>query len=152
MAKKRRTSDEHVKSTVNMVYIRHYFTLSAAGYVSPIEGEDFELIAKDDSVPAEADFCIDIQGDSMEPYIKDGQRVYVQRDAPMTDFDVGVFFVDGSVYCKQYCIDHVGNLYLLSANRQREDANKTILATSGSTVVCYGKVILKKKLPEPYYD
>lgn len=132
-------------------YIRHYLVPAAAGYASPIEGEDYDLIPKDSKTPYNADFCIDIDGDSMEPYIHDGQKVYVQRDASLTDFDVGIFFVDGDVYCKQYCIDCFGTLYLLSANPKREDANITIRPDSGQTVICFGKVILPKKLPQPIY-
>lgn len=132
-------------------YIRHYLLPAAAGYAAPIEGEDYELIPKTAKTPRNADFCISIQGDSMEPYIQDGQIIYVQRDASLTDFDVGVFFVDGDVLCKQYCVDHDGSLYLLSANPAREDANRHISRGSSSTVVCFGKVLLDKKLPQPKY-
>ena len=61
-----------------ITYIRHYLVPAAAGYASPIEGEDFEEIPLPAGAPADADFCIDIQGDSMEPYIRDGERVYVK--------------------------------------------------------------------------
>ena len=132
-------------------YIRHYLTPAAAGYASPIEGEDYELIAVTEDVPARADFCISISGDSMAPYIEDGSTVYVQRDASLEEFDVGVFFVDGDVLCKQYCTDSFGTLYLLSANPKREDANRIIPRGSDSTVVCFGKVLLKRKLPKPIY-
>lgn len=132
-------------------YIRHYFTAAAAGYAAPIEGEDYEMIPRDKSVPAKADFSIDITGDSMEPYIHDGQRVYVQRGTDLMEFDVGIFYVDGDVYCKQWCIDYVGTMHLLSANPQREDANITVPRDSVRSVVCFGKVILPKKLPRPIY-
>ena len=132
-------------------YIRHYLTAAAAGYASPIEGEDFELIPIDGTVPPHADFCIDIDGDSMEPYIKNGQRVYVQRDVSLKEFEPGIFFVDGDVYCKQWCIDYAGTLHLLSANPKREDANISIPRDSGRNVVCYGKVLLGQKLPQPFY-
>ena len=132
-------------------YIRHYFTPAAAGYASPVEGEDYELIELDRKAPRGADYCITISGDSMEPYIHDGDLVYVKRGADMHPFDVGVFYVDGDVLCKQYCIDAYRNLYLLSANPAREDANRTIPATSGSSVVCFGKVLLPHKLPQPNY-
>jgi len=130
-------------------YIRHYLTAAAAGYAAPIEGEDYEEIPRDASVPIGADFCIDIDGDSMEPYIKNGQRVYVQQNTTLNDFDVGIFFVDGDVYCKQWCVDYAGTLHLLSANPKREDANISIPKDSDRNVVCFGKVIMKKKLPPP---
>ncbi len=132
-------------------YIKHYLVPAAAGYASPIEGEDYELLERDMDTPLEADFCISIQGDSMEPYIKDGSIVYVKRDAPLREFDVGVFFVDGDVFCKQWCVDYAGTLHLLSANPLRRDANITIPRESGRVCVCFGKVLLPTKLPEPVY-
>lgn len=138
-------------SKPHVEYIKHYLVPAAAGYASPIEGEDYELIAKDPKAPVSADFCITISGDSMEPYIRDGELVYVKRDAALQDFDVGVFYVDGDVFCKQYTIDPFRNLYLLSANPKREDANITISRDSGRNVVCFGKVLLPKRLPRPIY-
>ena len=147
------TCDEYKADELTPVtYIRHYFTAAAAGYAAPIEGEDFELIPVNDKTPVNADFCIDIAGDSMEPYIHDGQRVYVTRDInSLQEFDVGVFYVDGDVYCKQWCVDYVGSLHLLSANENREDANLCISKDSTRNVVCFGKVILPKRLPRPMH-
>ncbi len=133
-------------------YIRHYRTAAAAGYAAPIEGEDFELIPKNMNTPVGADFCIDIAGDSMEPYIKNGSRVYVQRDMSLKDLDVGIFFLDGDVYCKQFCIDYRGNVCLLSANPKREDANIYIDRESGRNLICFGRVLLPHRLPMPVYD
>ena len=168
-----RTLDEHGKVMVEIVmraeaerqrenmrlsnlaeirYIRHYLTPAAAGFANPIEGEDYELIAAGDDVPKNADFCIDIVGDSMEPYIKDGERVYVKRDAAVNEYsDVGVFYYDGAVLCKQFYTDRQGTLYLLSANPKRADMNVRISYDAASTLVCFGKVMLKKKLPKPVY-
>ena len=47
-------------------------------------------------MPKNADYCLTVSGDSMEPYIKDGQLVYVERDAELDTFDVGVFSVNGA--------------------------------------------------------
>ena len=132
-------------------YIKHYLVPAAAGYASPIEGEDYELVERDMNTPLEADFSVTVRGDSMEPYIRDGATVYVQRDAPLREFDVGVFFVDGDVFCKQWCVDYAGTLHLLSANPLRRDANITIPRESGRVCVCFGKVLLPTKLPEPVY-
>lgn len=134
------------------VSIRHYLVPAAAGYANPVEGEDYELTELPDKAPKSADFCIDIAGDSMEPYIADGSRVYVKRDASVREFDdVGVFFYDGNVFCKQFCVDFSGALYLLSANPAREDRNVRIPRESAGSVVCFGRVILPKRLPRPVY-
>lgn len=134
-----------------ITYIRHYLFPAAAGYASPIEGEEYVLEARTAETPAAADFAVTISGDSMEPYIHDGDTVYVQRDASLSEFDVGVFYVDGDVLCKQFCLDAYRNLHLLSANPEREDANRVIAAEGGSQVVCYGKVLLDTAPPKPSY-
>lgn len=141
----RKDTEPHIE------YIRHYIVPAAAGYASPVEGEDYERIPLPDKAPRGADYCITISGDSMEPYIHDGDLVYVKWGADMQEFDVGVFYVDGDVLCKQYCVDSYRNLHLLSANPAREDANRTIKADSGSNVVCFGKVLLPHRLPQPVY-
>ena len=135
-----------------ITYIKHYLVPAAAGYASPIQGEDYELIPRGPGTPHQADFCITIRGDSMEPYIPDGSLVYVRRDAPLREFEAGVFFVDGDVYCKQWCLDYSGTLHLLSANPARQDANLTLPRDSGRSCVCFGKVLLSRSLPRPSYE
>lgn len=139
-------------TTKRIVYIRHYLVPAAAGYASPIVGEEFEEIPLPVDAPAGADFCITIQGDSMEPYIHDGQMVFVKRGAQLQEFDVGVFYVDGDVFCKQWCVDFAGTLHLLSANPKRRDANIAIPHDAGRSCICFGKVLLPRRLPEPEYD
>lgn len=130
-------------------YIKEYVTPAAAGYASPAEGEDYVLIPRGADVPRRADFAVRISGDSMEPVIRDGSRVYVSRTNELEPGDVGIFFVDGDMKCKQYVEDSFGNIYLFSLNRRRADADVTILASSGVTVFCFGKVLLKKRPPLP---
>ena len=130
-------------------YIREYVTPAAAGYASPAEGEDYVLVPKPTDAPRGADFAVRIAGDSMEPYITDGSRVYVSRMSGLKPGDVGIFFVDGDMKCKQYVEDSEGNIYLFSANRARSDADSVILASSGLTVVCFGKVLLNERIPLP---
>ena len=132
-------------------YIPKYITPSAAGYSVPIDGDDFEMILVDNNVPNDADFAVCIQGDSMHPYINDGDTVYVKKNCEISVGDIGIFCVDGSMYCKQYYIDDDGNLMLLSANPRRIDANVSISHDSGSSVQCYGKVILDYKVELPDY-
>lgn len=123
-----------------------YFTPAAAGYASPALGEDYEdYIVPDDSP---ADFAARISGDSMEPLLHDGDIALVRR-CPIENGDVGLFFVDGDMKCKQYCRDNFGNVYLLSVNRARADADTFISSSSGLTVCCFGKVLLPHRHPLP---
>lgn len=124
-----------------------YMTPAAAGYASPAFGDDYEDYAV--AADSEADFAVRITGDSMEPYIHDDSIVLVKRGATIYDGDIGLFFVDGDMKCKQYCQDYLGNVYLFSLNRARKDADVTISASSGITICCFGKVLLKGKIPLP---
>lgn len=131
--------------------IPHYAIPSAAGISAPLDNDDYEMILVDDSVPYDADFAIDIQGDSMSPFIHDGDMVYVKRDCKLKIGDVGIFCVDGVMYCKQYYIDEERNLTLVSANPELRDTNIHIKADSDRSVVCYGKVLLGIKMVLPSY-
>lgn len=124
-----------------------YRTPAAAGYASPVFGEDFDYLSVTDEVPQAAEFAVRISGDSMVPFIADGSVVYVNRD-PLRAGDVGIFCVDGDMFCKQYYKDPAGIVYLFSLNRRRADAD-VILTPSGSrSLVCFGRVIMHA-LPLP---
>lgn len=131
--------------------IKHYTVPAAAGYAAPVAGEDYELLDRSALTPDGADFCITVHGDSMAPYISDGELVYIRRDAPLEEFDVGIFYVDGDVFCKQWCVDYSGTLHLLSANPLRQSANISIPRDCGRSCVCFGKVLLPQRLPRPSY-
>ena len=142
-----RVSAESEPESAKTKIIPLYATPAAAGYANPALGEDYE----DYAVPADsrADFAARISGDSMEPFIEDGSIVLVSRSQPISVGDVGLFFVDGDIKCKQYCEDSFGNVYLFSLNRARADADTTIPASSGITVFCFGRVLLPKRPPLP---
>ena len=132
-------------------YIPRYTTPSAAGYSVPLDGEDFEMVLVDEPVPADADFAVGIQGNSMSPYIHDGDTVYVKKDCDLEVGDVGIFCVDGAMYCKQYYIDEERNLTLVSANPRLKHTNVFVGANSDAEVRCYGKVILNCRVELPNY-
>lgn len=131
--------------------IRKYLSRPAAGLGGLVEGEDYEDIPRTAETPREADFALVVSGDSMEPYIHDGETIYVTQKAALDKMDVGVFFVDGATYVKQYAPSYDGSVYLLSANPERESANVFVSAESNRSLQCFGKVILPKKLPAPVY-
>lgn len=135
-------------------FIPHYTTPAAAGYSVPLDGADFEMLLVDDNVPPQADYAVDIQGDSMYPYIKDGDMVYVQKDAEINVGDVGIFCVDGVMYCKQYYIDDERNLFLVSANPELKSSNVFVSADSGSAISFCGKVLLgfRPELPDYLFE
>ena len=131
--------------------IPKYLTPIAAGYSVPLDEDEFEMIEIDSSEHPDADFAVEISGNSMFPYIEDRDIVYVKRTNEIEIGDVGVFCVDGAMYCKQYYIDRLGNLTLVSANPELRDSNIELSFDSGSSIVCYGKVLLGHKIPFPKY-
>ena len=75
----------------------------------------------------------------------------IRQGASLREGDVGIFCVDGDLFCKQYYKDPAGVVYLFSLNRKRADAD-VILPPSGSRgLVCFGRVILHS-LPLPGRD
>ena len=127
-----------------------YRSPAAAGFASPVFGEDYDLIEVGGDVPAGADFAVRLQGDSMEPWLQDGGLAYVNRD-PLQNGDVGIFCVDGEMLCKQYYRDPLGMVYLFSLNRARSDADVVLPRDSGRSLVCMGRVLLQRRpsLPGP---
>jgi phage repressor protein C with HTH and peptisase S24 domain len=114
---------------------------AAAGYAAPVFGEDFDYLTVEGDVPRAAEFAVRIQGDSMLPLIDDGSIVYVNRD-PLQIGDVGIFCVDGEIFCKQYYKDPAGIVYLLSLNRARADADLVLRPGGGRSLACFGRVIM----------
>lgn len=125
-----------------------YRTPAAAGYAAPVFGEDFDYIPVTDEVPKTAEFAVHISGDSMAPYIADGSVAYVTRD-PLRTGDVGIFCVDGGMFCKQYFKDAAGIVHLFSLNRERADADVVLAPSDNRTMVCFGRVIMPP-LPLPH--
>ena len=154
---KARVIEESKKKIVNFAehisqkFIPMYSIPSAAGYSAPLDGEEYELIPVDESVPEGADFAIEASGNSMEPFIYDGETLYVKKDSDLDIGDVGIFIVNGARYCKQYYIDENRNMTLVSANPELRGSNIYISAESDATVVCCGKVLLPFATPLPAY-
>lgn len=132
-------------------FIPRYTTPSAAGYNVSLDGADFEMMLVDGNVPPEADYAVNIQGDSMYPYINDGDMVYVKKDEELSNGDVGIFCVDGAMYCKQLYIDNERNLTLVSANPELRGSNIYVSADSEASVKICGKVLLGQRIDLPGY-
>lgn len=147
-----RFAREVLTPIVDLGTIRHYLYSPAAGPDGMVSGADYEDIPRTPDMPKNADFCLTVSGDSMEPYLHDGQMIYIAEDAPLGELEVGVFFYHGGVYVKQYAPSYDGSVYLLSANPEREAANITVPRDSVPDLCYFGKVLgIKKRLPPPIY-
>ena len=52
-------------------------------------------------VPEEALFGVRIQGDSMEPAIRDGQIAWVDGREELSDGEIGIFMLESGAVCKR---------------------------------------------------
>lgn len=89
----------------NIDYIDMRITLlrASAGTGSFLDDEVFETMRfPANTVPANADFGVRVQGDSMEPVYHDGQIVWVQQCETLQPGEVGIFILDGEGFIKLY--------------------------------------------------
>ena len=111
------------------------------------QDEIFKLTGREKGVPGDADYAVCIGGAMTGDIIPDGTRVYVKANADLFDGDVGIFFYKDEMLCRQFCEDSFGNIYLLTLDREKADFDITV--PKGDRVICFGKVLLKKKIPLP---
>ena len=114
--------------------------VAAAGPGEPVPDEgfgDYEVDADSD-----ANFAVKISGDSMEPYLHDGEVVLCKRKRPEIG-ELAVIMVNGFLVVKQYITDGL-NIYLRSLNRNRKDLDVDIWSSGNDTVVGYGTAIFPK--------
>ena len=104
-----------------------------------MDGNSFEMIEIPEDVPQEADFALRVSGDSMEPTLSDGTLIYVHRQEELESGDIGVFFLNGNAYVKEYSRTESG-AFLLSHN----SGKYAPIALSGNDDVrVYGKVVYR---------
>lgn len=79
-----------------------------------------------------ADFCVTVTGDSMEPTYKDGDIVLVRATPEIRKGEVGVFLLNGEGFIKE-----LGDGCLISHNVSYEN----IPVTAEDQFVCFGTVL-----------
>lgn len=127
--------------------INIFINPAAAGPVLGETGQDCEPYTLTVDDPQGAEYGVRVQGDSMEPFFKDGSIAFVNHDQ-MADGDIGVFCVDGATVIKQWHMD-AGITYLFSLNRKRDDCDVVILPSSGQLLVWQGRVITRQRFDVP---
>lgn len=96
-------SDISVVQEEAAVYKAQSKEIAVLGYVAagePIEGISIPLDYI--SAPVSADYALIAKGHSMEPVIHDGEYIFVRNCDSLNYEDIGIFYIDGNVTCKQY--------------------------------------------------
>lgn len=105
---------EHRKAPVVKLprKIPYYENAVSAGLGAGIDTDELEMITVPECVPEGADFAVGVSGDSMAPTLADGDVIYVKAQNSVDPGDIGVFFLNGSVYVKEFRrIGNKGCLY-----------------------------------------
>lgn len=111
------------KNRQGFIEINVYDEPAAAGLGNYLDEPEYRVEQYPELViPSGTDFGVRIQGDSMEPRIHDGGTVFVRAMPAIDAGKIGVFVLDGKVYCKKLVIDHEnGQVRLVSLNKDYED-------------------------------
>jgi SOS-response transcriptional repressor LexA len=112
---------------------------TAAG--KPLEYGDSYAQDIDDieDVPKGADYALIVNGDSMEPDIKNGQTIYIKKTPIVENGTIAVVEVDGAVTCKKVYIWN-NHIELQSINKAYEP-----MIIKGGDFRILGKVILNRR-------
>ena len=108
----------------------------SAGTGQFLDTPDYEMIDVPDEVPITATFCVQVNGNSMEPTFDDGDYIWVHQQPTLDNGDIGVFYVDGNSYVKEYSVTEQG-VFLVSHNEKYAPIRITEL----SDARIFGKVV-----------
>lgn len=101
--------------TGNTRPIRLYDLRVSAGTGNFADSDQYAQIDVDENLAKDADFAVTIAGDSMMPRFRDHQTVFVHEQSALESGEIGIFYLNDSVYIKKFQNDARG-LYLISLN------------------------------------
>lgn len=120
---------------VKTLVLPHNQLKASAGtgyYLDDEAMEDWTVLFNDQT--RRADFCVDVEGDSMEPMYYDGDTLLVRSQPSIDVGQIGLYIMDGKGYVKRQ-----GDGCLQSINPRYED----ITPTEYVPIECKGLVICK---------
>lgn len=104
----------------------------SAGTGQFLDSEHYEVVWLKNEPPRGTTFMVQVAGDSMEPQIHDGDRLFVCQQPEVREQEIGVFYLDGDVFVKEFWTDS-----LSSFNPAYDDID----LSNYETVRCYGRVL-----------
>ena len=123
------------EKSAKYIEICKYDISVGAGIGTYLQDEGYTMIRIPwNETASQADFAVDVSGDSMEPEYLDGDTVLIKSMSYINVGETGIFVVNGGAYLKE-----MGNGRLISTNKKYKD----IVLYEGDSAVCLGKVIGK---------
>ena len=87
-------------------------------------------------IPTGTDFCLKVNGDSMDPMFHDGDYVFIKRETDFRNGSIGVVIVNGDAYLKKIYITE-DSIKLVSLNKKYKD----IIVSNEDTIKYVGTVV-----------
>lgn len=135
------TSLEHFKNKneKETIYgkIKWYGAVSAGTgeFLTDETCEEIELPIE--QIPLEADFCLSVNGDSMEPTFHDNEYVFVKKQLYIFSGRIGVAILNGEAFLKRIWFEN-NSARLESLNKKYKD----IIITKNDDFRIIGKVVM----------
>ncbi len=101
---------------------------------SDYEVREYPLTAKSQK----ADFVIITDGDSMNPTIKDKEKLFIKSQPTIESGEVGIFVYNNDAYCKRLFIDYQNKHIILRSDNKKY---KDIVITNEDSLKTIGKVL-----------
>ena len=115
---------DYIQEETEWYDVKFYGSVSA-GTGLYLDDEQVETISFGvDMVPASTDFCLKVNGDSMEPTFHNGDYVFIKRETEFRNGTIGAVIVNGEAYLKKlYITDN--SIKLVSLNKKYQDITVT---------------------------
>lgn len=128
--------NDYIEEESDWYEVKFYGSISA-GTGLYLDDEQVETINFGvDMVPNGTDFCLKVNGDSMEPMFHDGDYVFIKRETDFRNGTIGAVIVNGEAYLKKiYITDN--SIKLVSLNKKYKD----IIVTQDDNLKYVGTVV-----------
>ena len=127
---------DYIQEETDWYEVKFYGSVSA-GTGLYLDDEQVETIRfESDMVPKGTDFCLKVNGDSMESAFHDGDYVFIKRETVFRNGTIGAVIVNGEAYLKKlYITDN--SIRLVSLNKKYKD----IIVSEDDTLKYVGTVV-----------
>lgn len=112
--------NDYIEEESDWYEVKFYGSVSA-GTGLYLDDEQVETISFGaDMIPTGTDFCLKVNGDSMDPMFHDGDYVFIKRETDFRNGTIGAVIVNGEAYLKKiYITDN--SIRLVSLNKKYKD-------------------------------
>ena len=116
--------NDYIEEDSEWYEVKFYGSVSA-GTGLYLDDEQVETISFGaDMIPNGTDFCLKVNGDSMDPMFHDGDYVFIKRETDFRNGSIGVVIVNGDAYLKKIYITE-DSIKLVSLNKKYKDITVT---------------------------